>query len=140
MSDIAHELGLFLHLVRASELRQRPMVRDRLLVLAGVIATDMGLWQIAAYCRHRVLEHNGQHLLRRWPTMEAAINSEEFQLFLTQLRRRYPLEKAERMLDSLGIDMGRERDAYYSDHEYAAALLGTTPDELDQLFGDAEER
>ncbi len=36
------------------------------------------------------------------------------------------------MLDSLGIELGRERESYYSDYEYAAALLGTTPDQIDE--------
>jgi hypothetical protein len=39
------------------------------------------------------------------------------------------------MLTSLGIEMGRERDVYYNLHEYAAALLGTTPDALNERFG-----
>ena len=41
------------------------------------------------------------------------------------------MEKAERMLSSLGIEMARERDTYYSDREYAAALLGVSPHVLD---------
>ena len=39
------------------------------------------------------------------------------------------------MLVQLGIHMARERAAYYTDEEYAAALLGTTIDELTLLFG-----
>jgi hypothetical protein len=32
--------------------------------------------------------------------------------------------------------MGREREAYYSDEEYAAALLGTNAATLSDLFGE----
>ncbi len=85
-----------------------------------------------AYCRKLVLEHNPQHLIRRWPTMQQALLDEEFLCFLRQLRRRYPQEKAEQLLQSLDIDAENERRAYYSDYEYAAALLGTTTEALDK--------
>jgi hypothetical protein len=67
--------------------------------------------------------------------MEEALEDPDFLSILKSIQRRYPQEKAERLLASLGIERGRERDAYYDDEEYAAALLGTTPAELDRLFG-----
>ena len=42
------------------------------------------------------------------------------------------------MLDALGIDTASERAAYYSDEEYAAALLGIDVPKLDNMFGDAD--
>ena len=57
MSSPAEQLGMYLHLARASQQRQRPLVRDRLLVLAGAIAVEMGLNGIAAYCRQQILDH-----------------------------------------------------------------------------------
>ena len=137
MSDSAQQLGLYLHLARASERRRRPHVRDRLLVLSGVIAARMDLSRIAAYCRHAVLQHNPGHMLRRWPTIESALDDPDFVHFHKHLTRRYPQEKAERLLSSLGIDMARERDTYYSAGEYAAALLGVTPEALEGQFGEA---
>jgi hypothetical protein len=137
MSEPIELLGLYLHLALASQRRQRPHVRDRLLVLAGVIAARMQLGSIAAYCRHLILQHNPQHMVRRWPTLDAALDDPDFLHFLKQIQRRYPQEKAERMLSSLGIDMARERQSYYSDTEYAAALLGETPESLAKMFGDA---
>lgn len=127
-------LGLYLHLARASEQRLRPLVRDKLLLLAGMIAARMELFHVAALCRQRILEHNPGHMVRRWPTFGAALEDEDFLHLLKQAQRRYPLEKAERMLVTLGIDMAHEREAYYSDNEYAAALLGTTPAELEKMF------
>ena len=135
MSDPVDKLGLYLHLARASQQRRRPHVRDRLLVIAGVIAGRMELTHISAYCRHKILEHNPNHLVRRWPTLEDAMEDEDFLHFLKQVQRRYPQEKAERMLSSLDIHMEREREAYYTDEEYAAALMGSTPDELARMFG-----
>jgi hypothetical protein len=131
MTGSSEILGMYLHLVRASDARRRPHVRDRLLVIAATIASQAGLPRVAAYCRRRVLEHNPRHLLRRWKSLEEALQHTDFLHLLKQLQRQYPLEKAERMLVELGIEMAQEREAYYSDEEYAAALLGTTIEKLD---------
>ena len=130
MPEPDRTLGIYLHLSRASHLRQQPMIRDKLLVLAGVQSEEMGLEQISALCRHKILSHNSRHLVGQWPTFAAAIGDEQFQSYLKQLRRRYSAEKTEHMLDALGIELGRERDAYFSDLEYAAALLDTKPEEI----------
>ena len=127
-------LGVYLHLARASEMRLQPMVRDKLLVLAGVQDEAMGLAPISALCRYKVLAHNGRHMLRHWPTLEVALDDERFQTYLKQLTRRYSKEKAEHMLHSLGIELGRERELYANDLEYAAALLDTQPDAIDDLL------
>ena len=129
-------LAIYLHLARASEQRRRPLVRDKLLVLAGVTAAERGLDLVAACCRRKVLSHNAGHLVSQYPTLSVALADERFQTFLRQLRRNYPVEKAEHMLNSLGIQLAGERQAYYTDHEYAAALLGTTPDALEAQFGE----
>jgi hypothetical protein len=136
MSRPVDLLGLYLHLARASEKRRRPLVRDKLLLLAGTIAARMELPHIDALCRERILEHNPAHMIRRWPSFAAALEDSDYLHLLKQAQRRYPLEKAERMLATLGIDMAQEREAYYSDNEYAAALLGVTPAELEERFGD----
>ncbi len=135
MEDPGHYLAVYLHLARASGQRRRPHVRDRLLVLASVIAQQMKLTAIARYCRQEVLRHNAQHLIRRWETVDEAMATEDFVCFLQQLRRRYPPERVEQMLATLEIDLAGERESYYSDYEYAAALLGTTPAALDRLYG-----
>jgi hypothetical protein len=113
-------------------------MRSRMLVLAGALAAELGLHSVADYCRDHILRQNPRHLVRRWPTLGVALEQGEFQAFLKQVQRRYPAEKAERMLDSLGLLMARERDTYYSDAEYAAAILGMTPTELDGLYGRAK--
>lgn len=130
MSESDQTLGMYLHLVQASRMRRQPMVRDKLLVLAGVQAHEMGLQPIAALCRHTILSHNPRHLMRRWATVTEALEDEEFQLYLKQLRRRYSREKIEHMVTSLRIELGRERQAYENDLEYAAAMLGATPDSI----------
>jgi hypothetical protein len=127
-------LSVYLHLAAASQRRRRPHVRDRLLVLAATTAAQLELSPIAAQCRKLVLEHNPHHLIGRWPTVAQALADDDYQCFLRQMRRRYPEEKAERLLQSLGIELGSERASYFSDYEYAAALLGTTPEILDREF------
>ena len=42
------------------------------------------------------------------------------------------------MLESLGIQIAREREAYFSDQEYAASLLGVAPATLEVLEKQAE--
>src|SRR6478735_8207676 len=127
-------LGMYLHLARVSQARRQPLVRDKLLILAGVQAEEMGLAQISALCRHKILAHNGRHLVRSWPTMNAALANDEFQTYLKQLKRRFSPEKIEHMVHSLGIELGRERDAYFDDCEYAAALLDTDPGSIDGIL------
>jgi hypothetical protein len=134
MAEADRMLGTYLHLARASSVRRQPMVRDKLLVLAGVQAQQMGLDPISALCRHKILEHNARHMVGQWPTVADALADDEFQSFLKQVRRRYSPEKSEHMLHSLGIELGRERDAYFDDLEYAAALLDARPDQIDAIL------
>ena len=129
-------LANYLYLARASGTRQRPEVRARLLVLAAVAAAYGSLNRIAAYCRQLVLQHNPHHLIGRWETVADALTEEDFLHFLRHLERRYPLERVERMLVTLGFQLTNERDTYYSDEEYAASLLNITTDRLSELFGE----
>ncbi len=134
MLSAHRQLGIYLHLARASHVRMQPMVRDKLLVLAGVQAESMGLAPISALCRHKVLAHNSRHMIRKWPTLETVLADERFLIYLKQLERRYSTEKSEHMLATLGIELGRERELYASDLEYAAALLDTDPESIDELL------
>lgn len=135
MSEPIDILGLYLHLAQASEKRQRPHVRDRLLVVAAANAARIHLSRISRYCRRKILQHNPRHVIGRWENIEEALEDADFLSVLKSIQRRYPQEKAERLLTTLGIERGRERDAYYGDEEYAAALLGVNLDELERLFG-----
>lgn len=131
-------LGIYLHLAQASAHRRRPHARDRLLVIAGVLAAQQNLRRIAALCRHMILQHNPHHLVFRWPSFEIALEHEDFQHFMRHLVRQYPAEKAERLLESLGVERGQERAAYYSDEEYAAAVLGYDLQQLATVAGEED--
>ena len=136
MAEADRMLGTYLHLARASHARRQPLVRDKLLILAGVQAAEMGLEPISALCRHKILAHNAHHLVGQWPTFDAALDDSDFQGYLKQLRRRYSREKTEHMLDTLEIELGREREAYFTDLEYAAALLDTRPEAIDAILAE----
>ena len=127
-------LGLYLHLARASKIRRQLHIRDKLLIIAGMIAVRLQLPAVAAYCRQEVLTHNRQHLIRRWRDLESALQESDFHTLLKQLQRRFPREKAERMLVTLGIEMGQEWKTFFSEEEYAASLLNTTTDQLQQIY------
>lgn len=124
------DLAIYLHLANASERRCRPLVRDKLLVLASVAAARRRLDEIAQYCRRKILAHNPAHLVGRWPSLDEALEDSEFLVYLRRLNQLYPLEKAEHMLGMLGIELARERNLYLDDQEYAAALLGASADSL----------
>ena len=128
-------LATYLHLARAADLRRQPLVRDRVLLLAGVIAAQIDLSPIAAACREQILLHNSGHLLSRWPTIDEALEHEDLQSLVNQLSTRYGPEHVEHRVSQLGIDRNPERPAYSSDGEYAAALLGMNWDDLQQRFG-----
>ena len=127
-------LGMYLHLARAAENRRQPLVRDRVLLLAAVIAAQIDLAPIAAACRELILAHNPGHLVGRWPSIGAALGEEDFQALVSQLSTRYGPERVERLVEQLGIERAGERAVYASDGEFAAALLGLNWHELLQRY------
>ena len=50
-----------------------PLMRSRMLVLAGSLAAELELPSVAAYCRDQILRQNPRHLVRRWPTLGVAL-------------------------------------------------------------------
>ena len=130
MFDTSYQLGIFLHLAQASLRRRRPLVRGRMLLLASVVATNMQMPKLAQYCRDEILQHNPRHLIGHWPSVAEALLDDQFTALLKNVRRKYPVERAERLLESLGIEIANERDTYYSDAEYAAAILGIDAGDL----------
>jgi hypothetical protein len=113
----------YLHLARASQVRRQMFVRDKFLVLSGVTASQLGWSDIAASCRERVLLHNPRHLIRRWSDLERAGHAERFDTYLKQLRRKYSPEKAEHMLQSLGIPLRLPADELRDSRGRATLLV-----------------
>jgi hypothetical protein len=123
MANATQLLAVYLHLARGSDLRRQPLVSEKLLALAAATAWEAQLPEIAQQCHMAVLDRNKQHLLRKWENFADAYPSESFQAYLKQLRRRYSPEKAEHLLETLGIDPARESELYADHLEYATALV-----------------
>jgi hypothetical protein len=102
MADSEQTLVTYLDLACASQRRQRLSESDKLMVLAAVVATRLSWPQVADACRQQILAHNPRHLVRHWPSVEAALATERFRAYLKQVERRYPPERAEYMLGCLG--------------------------------------
>lgn len=127
MTDEHYALATFLHLARASELRRRWLVRDKLLLVCAARAHELELPRLAAHCRARILSHNPGHLLGRFATVAEAAKDERFTALRWQADRAYSGEKAEYMLQSLGIELGRAEATYGDAEEYLESILGPPP-------------
>jgi len=127
VTDDHYTLATYLHLARASELRRRWMVRDKLLLLCCQRANALELTVLAEHCRARILAHNPGHLIGHFDTVSDAIGDERFESLLLQAERAYSGEKAEYMLQSLGIELGRAEATYATAEEYLSSILGPPP-------------
>jgi hypothetical protein len=127
MPSLDRALGMYLQLARAASLRGQNGIRDKLLVLAGVRAVEMDLVDVADRCRQRILDHNPQHLVRRWPSLGEALHDEEFLVYLKQQMRRYSPERAEHLLTQLGIEPYNPSEFSAGDDDFARLL-----EELDE--------
>ena len=110
MSNAERAAIHYLKLATISRAKQQLAGCDRFLVLAGAAACRAGWLDVAEICRDRVLEHNPHHLLRRWDTLPDALRSDEFPVFLKQLDRFCPAERAEMLVSELdqAADLGDE--------------------------------
>ena len=104
MPSVDRALGMYLQLARAAGVRGQAGIRDKLLILAGVTANELDHDDVAAQCRQRILEHNPQHLIRRWPSFAEALADDEFLVYLKQQLRRYSAERVEHLLAQLGVE------------------------------------
>ncbi|HVA47523.1 MAG TPA: hypothetical protein VNH11_14225 [Pirellulales bacterium] len=114
---------LYLELARAAKIRNRPWDRDKLLLLAGMVAAERGRHTVASLCRREILAHNPGHLIGRYPKFADALDDERFTRYVAQLRRSYTPERCEHMLASLGIDPQERRGRFVDFDEYAAATV-----------------
>lgn len=133
-SNLLNELVLYLRLAQAFEKHLQMPDRDRALVLAGACAGLLKMSPIAGFCRQLILQNNQGHMLRRWQTFEAALQSEDFPVFLKQLARRLSVERAEAILRELRYECDVRRSDYASEHDYVSAIMGVDPDWLRQTF------
>lgn len=77
---------------------------DKLLVLAAAAACRAGWPEVAQRCRELVLEHNPAHLIGKFATVADALRSEEFAPLVKQHERLCGYERAEFLINDLGLD------------------------------------
>lgn len=135
MEGILNELVLFVRLAQGFKQRLKLQDRDRALVIAASCAAVNQMPSIAAFCRQLVLKNNAGHMLRRWDTMDEALQDYDFIHFLKQVRRKLPVEGAESMLIETGYEDDVCRKDYGSDKSYVAAVMGLDSEWLDDHFG-----
>src|SRR6516165_2833139 len=85
--DHSSAMLAFVKLAGVSQARQQLGPRDKFLVLAGVAASRAGHAAVAQRCRELLLAHNPSHLLKRYGTIEQALEAEEFTTYLRQTAR-----------------------------------------------------
>lgn len=91
-------LDLYLNLAKVSEDQHRPQHRERFLALAASAACEAGDSGAAEACRSMIVDANPMHTFRRFPSAEEALNAVEVAEYILSLRRLYPFEKAEFLL------------------------------------------
>lgn len=129
MDDHDAAMLAFVKLAGVSQSREQLGPRDKFLVLAGAAACRASHAAVAERCRELLLSHNPSHLLKRYETMELALEDGEFRTYLRQLSRFCPYEKAEHLLSQLDISTDLPKiSARLSAAEYALLLLGHAPE------------
>jgi hypothetical protein len=84
-------------------------LRDRFLVLASDAALSAGTPDVAERIRGRLLRHNPQHLLKPYASLAEAMKTTDVQNYVSGLRRGYPPESVEGLLESMrAAKIGRE--------------------------------
>lgn len=76
-------------------------VRDRFLVLAAEAALSAGRPEEAETIRGRLLQLNPHHLLKPYASLTQAMQSADVKSYVEGLRRTYPRENAEQLLESI---------------------------------------
>ena len=125
MEDHDAAMLAFVKLAGVSQSREQLGPRDKFLVLAGVAASRGNHPAVAHRCRELVLANNPAHLLKRYETIESALEDDEFQAYFKQVSRFCSYEKAEHHLSQLDISTELPKiTAKLSPEEYALLLLG----------------
>lgn len=135
MNDPLKDMILYLRLALACQDRLQMSDRNRALIVAGTCACMLEMKPIADFCRLLILQNNSGHMARRYDTFLDMVKDPDFGVFLKQVRRKLPLEKAESMLAELDYQCDVKRTDYASDLAYAAAVMGVDVKWLKENFG-----
>jgi hypothetical protein len=100
MSAADKKVRVYEELANLEHQQGAPQARDRFLMLAADAALAAGLNEEAERFRARLLEHNPHHLLKPFVSLADALKSSEVYGYVVDLREKFPLEEAERLLNS----------------------------------------
>ena len=136
MIEPLKELILYLRLAQAFKNRLQPSDRDRALVLAGVNACALRMTAVAEFCRQLIMQNNRGHMVRKWESMDKALEDPDFLHFIRQVRRKLPVERGESLLIELGYECDVRKEDYPDDIQaFVAAVMGVDVEWLLQNFG-----
>jgi hypothetical protein len=99
--DADARLVVYTELADWYERHAQASMRDRFLVLAADAALDSGQADMAERLRQRLLQANPHHLLKPYTSFAQALAAPDVETYVADLRQSYPLETAERLLQTL---------------------------------------
>jgi hypothetical protein len=100
MPSVDQTIHIYEELAEMYERQGQAKLRDWFLVLAADAALSAGRPNEAERFRGRLLQINPHHLLKPFPSMGDALKSPDVQGYIVELRRAYPPQAAEQLLES----------------------------------------
>ena len=94
---------LYQQIAEGYQVQGKYQERDRFLVLALDAAHTAGQNSLAERLRTRLLELNPNHLIKPYPSVAAALQAQNFVTYLSQLRKNFPVSKAQSLLQELAV-------------------------------------
>jgi hypothetical protein len=94
-------LRLYQDLADWYERQTQPQLRDRFLLLAADAALSSGQPEEAERLRQRLLQLSPHHMLKPFASFAQSLKSPDVQGYLSDMREKYPLDKAKALLESL---------------------------------------
>lgn len=123
MRDHESAMLSYVRLAEVSHRKMQPLGRDKLLVLAAAAACRAGWPEVAERCRALVLVHNPAHLIGNFATVADALRSDDFTPLLKQHERLCGYERAEFLVNELGVDPQSRPEADKTAGQIALDLL-----------------
>ncbi len=113
----------FARLAALSARKQQLIGRDKFLILAGAAACRAGWPEVADRCRELVLQNNKLHIVGHNSTFADAMRDDDFKMFANKLDRFCTFERAEHLLEDLGIEIELPADSQKNAGDFALSLL-----------------
>jgi len=128
MADHESAMLSYIRLAEVSQRRRQLLGRNKLLVLAAAAACRAGWPDVAERCRQLVLENNPAHLIGKFPSVADALRSNDFAPLLKQHERLCGCERAEFLVNDLGLQPdSRPEEDDKTPGQVALDLLSSSP-------------